>query len=169
MFLKDFYGRFVRGLCVLILACACFATAQHGAQSAEPLRVAGDLQAAAQLARERRAPVLLAFMLTSCPYCATARRDYLAPMQASEQWRNKVVMREVVLDSDSALRDFGGESVTAREFAKRYGIRSVPTVIVFDDNGAQVTQPLVGLSASDFYGLYLEQAVEAGLLKMRNP
>jgi thioredoxin-related protein len=58
--------------------------------------------------------------------------------------------------------------VSVRDFAKRYGIRAVPTVIVFDGGGAQVTQPLVGLSSVDFYGLYLEQAIEAGLLKMRN-
>ncbi len=107
-------------------------------------------------------------MLTTCPYCAAARRDFLAPMQASEQWRDKVLMREIVLDSGASLRDFNGETLTVREFAKRHGISRVPTVIVFDGNGAQVTQPLVGLSSSDFYGLYLEQAVEAGLVRMRN-
>jgi thioredoxin-related protein len=139
------------------------------ATAAEPLRIADDLQADAKLAREQGVPVLLAFMLTTCPYCTIARRDYLVPMQASEQWRGKVIMREVVLDSANTISDFAGESLTAREFAKRYGIRSVPTVIVFDGGGAQVTQPLVGVSASDFYGLYLEQAIEAGLLKMRNP
>jgi len=145
----------------------CFATPAATARAADGLRIADDLQATLKLAREQRAPLLLAFMLTTCPYCATARRDYLLPMQASEQWRSRVIMREVVLDSSRPLRDFAGASVTPREFALRYGIRSVPTVIVFDGTGAPATQPLVGLSSSDFYGLYLEQAVEAGLLKIR--
>ena len=153
---------------VWILACACAAAAPAAALAADGLRAADDLQATLKLARDQRAPVLLAFMLTTCPYCAIARRDYLVPMQASEQWRGKVIIREVVLDAGGTIRDFSGNTVTAREFAKRYGIRSVPTVIVFDGSGGQANQPLVGLASSDFYGLYLEQAIEAGLLRMRN-
>lgn len=158
---------FGRGLCVAILACAYISAVLPLSHAAETLRVAADLQATAKLARDKRAPILLAFTTSTCPYCAVARRDYLVPMQVSEQWRDKVVMREVVLDTNATLRDFNGEAVAIRDFAGRYGVRSVPTVIVFDGNGSQVTQPLIGLSGSDFYGLYLEQAIEAGLLRMR--
>jgi thioredoxin-related protein len=167
MYLNGFFAIFGRGLCAVILACAYIGAVLPLSHAAEPLRVGVDLQATAKLAREQRAPILLAFTTSTCPYCAVARRDYLVPMQVSVQWRDKVVMREIVLDTSATLRDFNGEAVAIRDFARRYGVRSVPTVIVFDGKGSQVTQPLIGLSSSDFYGLYLEQAIEAGLLRMR--
>ena len=88
-------------------------------------------------------------------------------MNGSEKWRGKVVMVELELDGAPALRDFSGNATTMRDFAKRYGVRSVPTVIVFDTNGEPATTPLVGLASPDFYGLYLEQAIEAGLARTR--
>ena len=152
----------------LILACA-FAFTAGTVVRAEPLPLASDLAAVAQQAREQRVPVLIAFTLTTCRFCNTARREYWQPMNASEQWRGKVIMLELQLDGAQPLRDFAGNTTTARDFARRFAVRSVPTVIVFDDQGKPASTPLVGLSAADFYGLYLEQAVESGLMKMRPP
>lgn len=149
----------------LILACACVISAAH----AEPLPLVSDLQAAAKTAHAQSAPVFIAFTLKRCPYCNTARRDYWAPMNGSAQWRGKVVMVELEIDGAPALRDFDGTATTARDFAKRYGIRSVPTVIVFDALGTPVATPVIGLASGDFYGAYLEQAIDAGLTKIRTP
>ena len=44
-----------------------------------------------------------------------------------------------------------------------------PTIIVFDADGKPVSTPLVGLLTRDFYSMYIEQAMEAGLVKMRYP
>ena len=163
MFLKDYFCIARRVFTLLILACACLATAAQ----ADPLPLVSDLEAAAKMAREQRVPLLVAFTLKRCPYCNTARRDYWTPMHGSEKWRNKVIMLELELDGAPALRDFEGKPTTPREFAKRFGIRSVPTVMVFDALGAPAASPLVGLASSDFYALYLEHAVEAGLVRMR--
>jgi thioredoxin-related protein len=164
LFLNNYF-RFSRRLCgLLIVACACLLTAAH----ASPLPVVSDLEAAAKLAREQRVPVLVAFTLKRCPYCTIARRDYWAPMHGSEKWGGKAIMVEVEIDGAPALRDFDGKATSARDFARRFGIRSVPTVVVFDGLGVPAASPLVGLAAADFYALYLEQAVEAGLIKMRS-
>lgn len=161
MILNDYLCRMRRALRWLILACACLATAVH----ADPLPLVTDLAATAKTAREQGAPVFVAFTLKRCPYCNTARRDYWAPMNGSEQWRGKVVMVELELDGAPALLDFAGDTTTARDFARRFGIRSVPTVIVFDALGVPVAAPVIGLAAGDFYGAYLEHAIEAGLTK----
>ncbi len=165
MFINDFLCGGQRALWLLILACAFATTAIH----AEPLPLATDLAATAKMAREQRVPVLIAFTLKICPYCATARRDHLEPMYVSEQWRDKAIMLELQLDGAQPLRDFAGNATTAREFARRFSVRSVPTVIVFNDSGKPTATPLVGLSSGDFYSLYLEQAVESGLIDMRYP
>ncbi len=168
MFLNNYYGFIQRAVGLLILACAYAATVTS-AVHAEPLPLATNLAQAARMAREQRVPVLIFFTLTTCPYCNTARRDYLEPMRASEKWRGKSIMLELQLDGAQPLRDFAGNATTAREFARKFAVRSVPTVIVFNDSGKPVSSPLVGLSSGDFYALYLEQAVASGLIDMQHP
>lgn len=113
-------------------------------------------------------PVLVAFMEQSCPYCAVARRDYLAPLQKDPKWQNRVLIREVEVDRSTAMRDFSGAETTHRAYARSLGVKSVPTLIVFDANGERVAPPIIGLLADDFYRLYIEQAIEAGLNRMRH-
>lgn len=136
---------------------------------AGPLPVVSDLETAVKLAREQRAPVFVAFTLKHCPYCATARRDYWEPMNGSNTWRGKVVMVEIVLDGPPALRDFAGKRTTVREFAKRFAVRTAPTVIVFDTQGKSAAEAVIGLASGDFYGAYLDHAIEAGIAAVRKP
>ena len=128
---------------------------------------ADDLAQVAAEARAKRVPVLIAFMQQSCPYCSIARRDHLLPLQASPQWRERVLIREVETDRSTPLRDFSGAATTHRAFAKKHAVRRVPTLIVFDADGKAIGQPLTGLLTQDFYQLYIEQAIEGGLAKMR--
>jgi thioredoxin-related protein len=134
---------------------------------AEPPPLVQDLAAAGKLASERGVPLFVAFTLKRCPYCIRARREYWTPMNESAEWRAKTMMVEVMLDGEPALRDFEGAATTVREFGKRFGIRSVPTVIVFDKQGKPAAEPVVGLASADFYGAYLEHAIDAGLAKVR--
>jgi thioredoxin-related protein len=163
MFLNSYFCLLRSVFVRVILACTCVISVAY----AESLPLVSDLEAAAKIAREQAAPVFVAFTLKRCPYCNTARREYWAPMNGAEQWRGKVVMVELELDGTPGLRDFDGKATTARDFARRFGIRSVPTVIVFDALGVPASTPVVGLASGDFYGQYLEHAIEAGLKKTR--
>ncbi len=147
----------------LIVAWALFVAAPAAAQ----LLAVGDLAQAAAEARARRTPVLIAFMQQSCPYCAIARRDYLIPLQSAPQWRNRVLIREIDVDRSTTMRDFSGTETTHRAYARSLGIKRVPTLIVFDADGQPVAPPITGLLSEDFYQLYIEQAIEAGLTRMR--
>lgn len=89
-------------------------------------------------------------------------------MQNSAEWRDKVIMLEVDVDSSARLRDFEGKTVSHSEFSKRYSVKRVPTVIVMDDQGKPAASPIVGLISADFYDLYLQQAVEGGLIRQRS-
>jgi len=147
----------------LIVAWALLGAAPGLAQ----LLQADDLAQLAAEARAKRVPVLIAFMPQSCPYCSIARRDHLLPLQADPQWRERVLIREVQTDRSTALRDFAGTATTHRDFARSHEVRKVPTLMVFDADGRPVGPPLTGLLTRDFYQLYIEQAIEGGLAKMR--
>ncbi|MBY0267412.1 MAG: thioredoxin fold domain-containing protein [Burkholderiales bacterium] len=149
----------------MLLIVACSSAVPAAAQ----LVRADDLAQLAAEGRSKRIPVLIAFMQQSCPYCATSQRDHLIPMQNDPQWRDRVLIREIDVDRDTPLRDFSGAATTHRAFARSLKVRKVPTLIVFDGAGQPVAQPLVGLALEDYYRLYIEQLIEAGQIKMRNP
>ena len=156
--------RLRRALIVAILAL----TAAR-ALAGEALAPADDLAATAVEAGKRRVPVMIVFTEASCPYCARAKRDYLVPMQSQGPFADKMIVREVDVASDRQLRDFAGRLTTHRQYARSAQVRIVPTVLVVDPRGEPVADPIAGLLAPDFYQLYLEHAVEAGLLKLRAP
>ncbi len=131
------------------------------------LQQADDLAQVAAEARDKRIPVLVALMQQSCTYCAVARRNHLLPLQSDPLWRNPVLIREVDVDRNTSMRDFSGAATTHRAFARLHDVRKVPTLIVFDADGKSVGSPLVGLLTEDFYRLYIEQAIESGLTRMR--
>ena len=148
-----------RGWLDVILACAMLAGLAALAHAAPPLPHADDLARVAAEARKRHVPVLLAFTEETCPYCVRARR-HLAPLQASAEWGPRAIMREIDVESTARLRDFQGEWTTPRDFARRYGIRTVPTVIVFDAQGRPAADPVVGITSDDYYTFYVVQALE---------
>lgn len=147
----------------LIVACTVFAALPAHGQ----LQPANDLAQVAAEARARRAPVLIAFMQQSCPYCAVARRDYLIPLQSDPRWKNRVLIREIDVDRSTPMRDFSGAPTTHRTFARSHGATRVPTLIVFDGSGKPAAPRITGLLADEFYRLYIEQAIEAGLTRMQ--
>ncbi len=157
--------RFLQRLLVAaILACA---TTAPLAQHAGHLPHADDLTALADEARARRVPIVIAFVQASCNYCAIAKRDYLVPMHRDAKWREQIVMREVDLDRQAQFRDFNGTATFPSDFSRRYGVKRVPTVVVVDSRGELLAPPVVGLLSEDYYGFYLEEAIAAGVTKLR--
>ncbi|HWI14370.1 MAG TPA: thioredoxin fold domain-containing protein [Burkholderiales bacterium] len=147
-----------------ILACVLVAGLAPAARAAPPLPFAEDLARVATDARERRVPVLLAFMQKTCPYCARARR-HLEPLRASAEWSNRAIMLEIDVDSTAPMRDFAGDWTTPRDFSRRHGVRMVPTLIVFDPLGSPAADPVIGIASDDFYTYYVVQALEKGRAK----
>jgi thioredoxin-related protein len=147
----------------LIVTCALLTAGPLMAQ----LLPADDLALVAAEAGSKRVPVLIAFVQESCPYCAIARRDYLLPLQTDPKWQHRVLIREIDVNRNTPVRDFSGAATTQRAFARSHEARRVPTLIVFDADGNRVGPPIVGLLSEDFYRLYIEQGIEAGLAKMR--
>ena len=162
-FLQKISSRFV--IALAILACAITATA---AQQFPPMDIADDFMAIGKLSATRKAPIMLVFTRPECPYCARAKKEHLEPMRISQSYGAKVIMREIVAaDATTVLRDFDGNQTTHGEFARKYDVRSVPTVLVVDSRGKPLAEPIIGLTSADFYNLYLEQAIDAGRMALR--
>ena len=128
------------------------------ARSAE-LDVAHDLGADGAASARERKPILLFFDRRGCPYCERALREYLVPM-SRETWRDRAIFRQIDIDRPLPVTDFDGSASTHDRIAARHGVRFSPTVIVVGHDGGSLASPIVGLLSVDFYGAYLERALE---------
>jgi thioredoxin-related protein len=158
---------FLQKLALLASILACVSTVSF-AQQFPPLDIADDFVAIGKLATTRKAPIMLVFTRPDCPFCARAKKEHLEPLRVSQNYGAKVIMREIdAADAKTMLRDFDGVTTTHGDFARKYDIRSVPTVLVVDAQGKPLAEPIIGLTSTDFYNLYLEQAIDAGRLALR--
>jgi thioredoxin-related protein len=156
------------GLLLLILACAI--PASFAQAPATALLYADDFAALGRSAAASGVPIMLVLTRPGCPYCVRAKRDHLEPLSVSPAYGSKVVMREIEAPNQRIpLRDFDGTPTTHGDFARKYAVKTVPTVLMVDSGGKPLSDALVGLNVPEFYNLYLEQAIDAARLKLRAP
>lgn len=109
---------------------------------------------------------MVVFVGARCPYCDLALNEVLIPTSRNPEYQRKLVMRRVQTRSAQVLRDFDGKRLTQGDFAKRYGVSLVPTVMLFDHQGQPLTKPMVGITTVDHYGYELDLAIEEALAKI---
>jgi thioredoxin-related protein len=162
--------KFKIGLIGAILSWALVSLAGASAWAVERgvLPMAKDMTKVARDAKQRRAPILVLFSSAGCHYCAEVRDEFLIPTTRNADYDNRVVMVEVEAGSSMRMVDFDGKVTTHADFAQRYRISMTPTVKLMDDQGREVAVPLVGIVSRDYYGGFLDQAIDAGLAKIRS-
>lgn len=137
------------------------------ARAADSLVHATNFQADARTAAKRRVPILVVFTTPHCPYCERVKHDYLIPMNKDPANRSRVIIREVTIGASDPLTGFDGTPTTEGAFAAAHKVFMVPTVQVFDTQGNDTGDAIVGLLIPDYYYGYLESAIDAGVSKVR--
>ncbi len=148
------------GLMVIMLV----NTAELPAVGIQP---AGDLVLAGRQAERTCVPLLLEFAADDCSYCALLEKEILNPTLLNRDYDQRVLMRKLVLDRGTRLRDFDGKAVYAADLAGRYRVSVTPTLLFVDRQGRELAERMVGVSTLDFYGDYLDQALDTAREKLR--
>ncbi len=133
----------------------------------EGVPYARDLQMDAALAKAKQGVVLVMFSSPHCPYCETVLNEFLIPMSRNAEYQGKVVMRKVDTGGFMSLKDFAGRKREHSQFAGAHGVYLTPTVMVFDSKGVALAKPVVGLTTVDYYGYYLDLAIDQGVNAVR--
>jgi thioredoxin-related protein len=133
----------------------------------EGVPYARNLQKDAKLAAQKNGLVLVMFSGEYCGYCEQVLNEFLIPMSRNPDYQKKLVMRRVDNTGFTTVRDFGGAVRDHRKFTSEQGVGMVPTVVLFDKDGNRLGKPLVGLTTVDYYGYYLDEAIDAALSKVR--
>lgn len=121
--------------------------------AAAALPTPASLRAAAQAAAARAEPLVVMTTLKGCVYCELVRNNYLSPMQREGLL---VAVQIDVMDRQSNLQGFAGNTTTPADQARAWKARFTPTVMFFGPDGAELAERLVGVAVPDFYGEYLE-------------
>ncbi len=126
-----------------------------------------DLSREGALARERKVPILLMFSAEYCGYCMRVEEEFLKPMLISGDYTDRVIIRQLKVDSLGEVRDFDGRPIGVEALVNRYGAFVTPTIVFLDAEGRQMSQKMVGLTTPDFFGGYLDERIETALSRVR--
>lgn len=148
-------------------ALAILAWASVAAFAAEGVPPARDLQKDAAAARAVNGPILVVLVGEGCYYCERVLEEFLIPMSRNRDYQEKVVMRRLVVSDDDPIRDFEGRPTTPARLSRQYGYRLVPTVLLLDGKGRLLAKPVIGLTTVDYYGMYLDEAIDTAVAKIR--
>jgi len=72
---------------------------------------------------------------------------------------DRIILRELSIDSPLALVDFEGNRTTHQDYADSRRLRFTPTVLFLDGAGSALAEPLIGVTTIDFYGFYLNRSI----------
>jgi hypothetical protein len=79
------------------------------------------------------------------------------------------VIRELHMDRSTPLLDFAGRHTTSAEFSRQMQARFAPTVMFHGPDGGTLADAIVGFRLADFYGAYLERAIEESRARLQTP
>jgi thioredoxin-related protein len=122
---------------------------------------ATDLAADGRESARRGIPLLLAVTRIECGYCATLKREILKPMIIAGDHPERVLIRELNLDSTSSVTGFDGQPASCWSVANGYEALFSPTVLLVGPGGEELTDRIVGLNTPEMYGWYLDRAIAA--------
>lgn len=127
--------------------------------------VPSDLAAEGRLAAAKGVPLVLLYSRDDCNWCEKLRREYLAPLARDPS--APALVRELHMDRATPLLDFAGRRTTSADFSRQMQARFAPTVMFLGPDGASLADPIVGFRLADFYGAYLERAIDESRARLR--
>ncbi len=126
-----------------------------------------DLHSVSVESRKKNLPILLVFSASDCSFCELLENEILKPMILSGDYYDRVIIRKVVMDDDSTLRDFNGETISMEDFSDHYDIFVTPTMLFLDPAGLELSERLLGINTVEMFGGRVDRAIELSLEKLR--
>jgi thioredoxin-related protein len=126
---------------------------------------ADNLSQMAELASRSGASILLLVSQYHCEYCDLMKREILNPMQLSGEYKDRVIMQEILIDPGEVVTNFAGKREATEEFADRYGVFVTPTLLFLDADGNEAAERILGINTIDYLPLYIDSAIEKAKLK----
>jgi len=115
----------------------------------------------------RHIPLLLYFSQEHCGFCHRLEEEVLLPMVISGQYERRIILRELSIDEGTVVLGFTGTPQDTRMLFHEYDGQVTPTLVLTDGTGRLLTKPLAGINTVEYFGWYLDNAIDAATAKMR--
>jgi thioredoxin-related protein len=125
-----------------------------------------DLASVASIARDRKLPILLVFSAHHCTYCELLENEILKPMLLSGDYRERVLIYKIMLDDESELQDFNGNTISPSTLSQRYNVYVTPTMLFLDANGEELSERILGINTVELFGGLVDQAIDTSLAQL---
>jgi len=152
-----------------VFAGAFFCAGVAGLPAGTAVPVTDNLYVDATQAGRDSLPIMLVFTGIVCSYCDLLEEEFIKPMLLSGDYTDKVIIRKLVIDNGSRVTDFSGQRVAAAELADAYGVFVTPTILFINPAGYQLAERMVGINTIELFGGYLDQCIDAALVRLRDP
>jgi len=119
-------------------------------------------------ARIKSIPIMVLFSSIHCDYCKFIKEEFFNPMIKSGDYLDKVIIKVVEDDEGDEVIDFNNKIIASGDFADRYEIIFTPTIVLIDSEGIEVTERIVGLGNVEYFGGFLDEAIDNAQIKIRS-
>lgn len=112
--------------------------------------------------------IMLEMSASYCGYCETLEEEIIKPMLRSGDYADNVLIRQLNIDDTALLKDTSGIQLTPAEIAEKFNVNLTPTLLFLDGKGNEVSEKIRGVYSLDYYGGFVDQAIDQGLKIIRN-
>lgn len=127
------------------------------------LQSIADWGAVSRIAASRLMPVIVMVDQSDCPYCRRVESEFFAALLSGRIYEDKALFGKISIDGGEVIRDANGELIGTRDFLSGLKSSLTPTVLFLDADRNELVDSMVGLSTPDFYGFYLEKAIQRAI------
>jgi len=152
---------FLLGLLVIPLS------GHHAHAQDARLQTVKDLESLGEQAKERELVILVMFSSDSCPFCEVMEESYLLPLLRNKAYKDKVLIRKIMVDNYETLLDFNGNRVEAEDFPRRYSAWVTPTLVFLNGDGEEVADKLVGVGTVGLFAGDIDNAIETATSRLQ--
>lgn len=125
-----------------------------------------DLAEIGRVARRRQLPIALLVSRSDCSYCKLLKDEVLNPMVKSREYDDRVILGELMLDSEEPLRGFQGEYALRDDVASRFNTALVPTLLFLAPDGTEIAPRIPGVNTIEFFSVYVDRAIASARTRL---
>ncbi|BAO44795.1 conserved hypothetical protein [Thiolapillus brandeum] len=125
-----------------------------------------DFQRLAETARREQRLIMLLVSQVDCPYCHLIKEEVIRPMILGGDFREQILIREILMDEGERLVDFQGQETEAADFAHGYGVFVTPTLLFLGADGRELAKKMTGVNTIEMYYYYVDQSIREALKKL---
>jgi len=133
-----------------------------------PIDMVTNFSKLSQLAAKENKIIMLEMSASYCGFCITLEEEIIRPMIRSHDYEETVLIRQIKIDYHDDIIGPDGNKTTPAQLARDLNIFVTPTLLFLNAENQEVSERILGVNSLDYFGYYVDEAIDQGLIKIRN-